>query len=86
MTCFLVLRRWGQRAREVSRQRRLEERGDAMVFWCLLLALMLLPLGGLSVDLWNGTRSSEPCNRRRRTPLLRAHRVSTSRNIVRAGV
>jgi Flp pilus assembly protein TadG len=54
MTLFLALRRWGQRARDVSQQRRLEERGDAMVFWCLLLALMLLPLGGLSVDLWHG--------------------------------
>jgi Flp pilus assembly protein TadG len=32
----------------------LDERGDAMVMWCLLLALMLLPLGGLSVDLWHG--------------------------------
>jgi Flp pilus assembly protein TadG len=31
-----------------------EERGDAMVVWCLLLAVMLLPLGGLSVDLWHG--------------------------------
>lgn len=30
------------------------ERGDAMVVWCLLLALLLLPLGGLSVDLWHG--------------------------------
>jgi Flp pilus assembly protein TadG len=28
--------------------------GDAMVVWCMLLALMLLPLGGLSVDLWHG--------------------------------
>jgi Flp pilus assembly protein TadG len=25
-----------------------------MVVWCLLLAVMLLPLGGLSVDLWRG--------------------------------
>ena len=25
-----------------------------MVVWCLLLALLLLPLGGLSVDLWHG--------------------------------
>ena len=25
-----------------------------MVVWCMLLALMLLPLGGLSVDLWHG--------------------------------
>jgi Flp pilus assembly protein TadG len=25
-----------------------------MVVWCMLLAVMLLPLGGLSVDLWHG--------------------------------
>jgi Flp pilus assembly protein TadG len=25
-----------------------------MVLWCLLFALMLLPLGGLSIDLWHG--------------------------------
>ena len=25
-----------------------------MVLWCLFLAMMLLPLGGLSVDLWHG--------------------------------
>jgi Flp pilus assembly protein TadG len=31
-----------------------DERGDAMVIWCLLLALMLLPLGGVSIDLWHG--------------------------------
>ena len=30
------------------------ENGEAMVVWCLLLALLLLPLGGLSVDLWHG--------------------------------
>lgn len=30
------------------------ERGDAMIVWCLLLAVLLLPLGGLSVDLWHG--------------------------------
>jgi Flp pilus assembly protein TadG len=54
MRCVRALRRWGQPAREGSRRRRLEERGDAMVFWCLLLALMLLPLGGLSVALWHG--------------------------------
>jgi Flp pilus assembly protein TadG len=30
------------------------ERGDAMIIWCLLLALLLLPLGGLSIDLWHG--------------------------------
>jgi hypothetical protein len=32
----------------------LTDRGDAMVVWCLLLALLLLPLGGLSIDLWHG--------------------------------
>jgi len=31
-----------------------DERGDAMVAWCMLLAVMLLPLGGLSIDLWHG--------------------------------
>lgn len=31
-----------------------DERGDAMIVWCLLIALMLLPLGGLSIDLWRG--------------------------------
>jgi Flp pilus assembly protein TadG len=31
-----------------------DERGDAMIIWCLLLALLLLPLGGLSIDLWHG--------------------------------
>jgi|GEM_PF-2453295 hypothetical protein len=30
------------------------ERGDAMVVWCLLLAMLLLPLAGISVDLWHG--------------------------------
>lgn len=30
------------------------DRGDAMVVWCMLLAVMLLPLGGLSIDLWHG--------------------------------
>lgn len=39
-------RRWGAAAHD--------ERGDAMVVWCLLIAVMLLPLGGLSVDLWHG--------------------------------
>jgi Flp pilus assembly protein TadG len=37
-------------ARRVKR----DERGDAMIVWCLLLAFLLLPLGGLSVDLWHG--------------------------------
>lgn len=31
-----------------------DDRGDAMIVWCLLLALLLLPLGGLSIDLWHG--------------------------------
>ena len=31
-----------------------DQRGDAMVVLCLLLAIVLLPLGGLSVDLWHG--------------------------------
>ena len=31
-----------------------DERGDAIILWCLLLAVMLLPLGGLSIDLWHG--------------------------------
>ncbi len=30
------------------------DRGDAMVVWCLLLAVLLLPLVGLSIDLWHG--------------------------------
>jgi Flp pilus assembly protein TadG len=25
-----------------------------MIVWCLLVALLLLPLGGLSIDLWHG--------------------------------
>jgi Flp pilus assembly protein TadG len=25
-----------------------------MIVWCLLIALMFLPLGGLSIDLWRG--------------------------------
>lgn len=27
--------------------------GDALVIWCLGMALVLLPLGGLSLDLWH---------------------------------
>src|SRR5260370_32904515 len=38
-------------ARAVGRRR--DERGDAMVIWCLGLAILLLPLGGISVDLWH---------------------------------
>lgn len=32
---------------------RRDERGDAVVLWCLGLAVLLLPLGGISVDLWH---------------------------------
>ena len=28
--------------------------GEATVVWCVGLALLLLPLGGISVDLWHG--------------------------------
>jgi Flp pilus assembly protein TadG len=44
---------WLQPARWCARMR-FGDRGDAMVVWCLLLAVLLLPLGGLSVDLWHG--------------------------------
>jgi len=54
MTGLHTLLRCSRGARELVRRRRADERGDAMVLWCLLLALMLLPLGGLSVDLWHG--------------------------------
>jgi Flp pilus assembly protein TadG len=30
-----------------------DERGDAMIVWCLGLAVLLLPLGGISLDLWH---------------------------------
>ena len=36
----------------VGRARR-DERGDAMVVWCAGLAVLLLPLGGISLDLWH---------------------------------
>jgi Flp pilus assembly protein TadG len=35
------------------RQAHRDERGDAMVIWCVGLALLLLPLGGISLDLWH---------------------------------
>lgn len=38
-------RRWNLRRRD--------ERGDAMVIWCLGLSVLLLPLGGISLDLWH---------------------------------
>jgi Flp pilus assembly protein TadG len=31
-----------------------DEKGEAMVVWCLLVALLLLVIGGLSIDLWRG--------------------------------
>lgn len=31
-----------------------DERGEATVIWCLGLAVLLLPLGGISLDLWHG--------------------------------
>ena len=30
-----------------------DERGEAMVIWCLGIAILLLPLGGISLDLWH---------------------------------
>ncbi len=30
-----------------------DERGDAMIIWCIGLAILLLPLGGISLDLWH---------------------------------
>jgi len=30
-----------------------DQRGDALVIWCLGMALVLLPLGGMSLDLWH---------------------------------
>lgn len=54
-------RRWARpspRGRRGDQRRRPgrapSESGEAIVVWCLLLALLLLPLGGLSVDLWHG--------------------------------
>lgn len=32
--------------------RRRDERGDAVILWCVLFAALLLPLAGISVDLW----------------------------------
>jgi Flp pilus assembly protein TadG len=41
------------RARRRLNQRRLNQRGDAIAVWCLGLALLLLPLGGVSLDVWH---------------------------------
>ena len=38
--------------RELVWRVRRRERGDAMIIWCVMLALLLLPLGGLTIDLW----------------------------------
>jgi Flp pilus assembly protein TadG len=35
-------------------QKRRDQRGEALVVWCVGLAVLLLPLGGVSVDLWHG--------------------------------
>lgn len=42
---------WSARGARV--RSRLDEAGDAMVIWCLGLAVLLLPLGGISLDLWH---------------------------------
>jgi len=49
-----VIRTRSCEQRRIRRASLRDERGDAMVVWCLLFAVMLLPLGGLSVDLWHG--------------------------------
>jgi Flp pilus assembly protein TadG len=36
-----------------AKMARVDERGDAMVIWCLGIAILLLPIGGISVDLWH---------------------------------
>jgi Flp pilus assembly protein TadG len=53
--CHLLARRWrGHRGANMERGSLRHERGEAMVVWCLLFAVLMLPLGGLSVDLWHG--------------------------------
>ena len=42
-----------RRAARPTARRRRDERGEAMVIWCLGLAILLLPLGGISIDLWH---------------------------------
>ena len=37
------------RGRHIDRS----ERGDAVMLWCLGVAVLLLPLGGISLDLWH---------------------------------
>jgi Flp pilus assembly protein TadG len=54
LTSLSELSRAGRRLYNRARPVDQSERGDAMIVWCLLLALMLLPLGGLTIDLWRG--------------------------------
>jgi Flp pilus assembly protein TadG len=49
-----VIGRVGTFTRGFVKPERSTERGDAMIVWCLLFALLLLPLGGLTIDLWRG--------------------------------
>jgi Flp pilus assembly protein TadG len=35
------------------RQAHHDQRGEAMVIWCLGLAILLLPLGGISIEMWH---------------------------------
>lgn len=41
------------RARSQRRRAFRDERGDAMVVWCLGLALLFLPLGAISLEAWH---------------------------------
>jgi Flp pilus assembly protein TadG len=36
-----------------ARVRRRDERGDAIVVFCVAMILVILPLGGISLDLWH---------------------------------
>jgi Flp pilus assembly protein TadG len=46
-------RTWRTNIAERLRAASQDERGDAMVIWCLGLAILILPLGGISIDLWH---------------------------------
>ena len=46
-------RTWRTNIAERLRAASRDERGDAIVIWCLGLAILLLPLGGISIDLWH---------------------------------
>jgi Flp pilus assembly protein TadG len=41
------------KTRTRARRTRRDERGDAIVVFCVGLVLLILPLGGISVDLWH---------------------------------